>query len=103
MFSIAASALKDFAKRKHGGKIGLTTVLHTHSRRRNLHPHQHIIVANSNYNKTRNQWHKGKRNYLLNVFSVANVWRARMLDAINHYADLSLANTEILPTKWIVD
>lgn len=51
MFSVAASVLKDFAKRKHGGEIGFTIVLHTHSRQRNLHPHLHIIVASGSYNK----------------------------------------------------
>ena len=73
MFSVAASVLKVFAKRKHGGEIGFTTVLHTHSRQRNLHPHLHIIVASGSYNKTRNQWHKGKSNYLFNAFALAKV------------------------------
>ncbi|WP_254795947.1 IS91 family transposase, partial [Moritella viscosa] len=53
--------------------------------------------------KTRNQWHKGKNNYLYNAFALAKVWRARMIDAINQHADLSLANTDTLPTKWVVD
>jgi hypothetical protein len=103
MFSVAASVLKDFAKRKHGGEIGFTIVLHTHSRQRNLHPHLHIIVASGSYNKARNQWHKGDSKYLFNAFALAKVWRARMLDAIKHHANLSLDNTEILPTKWVVD
>ena len=103
MFSVSASILKDFAKRKHGGEIGFTTVLHTHSRQRNLHPHLHIIVVSGSYNKMRNQWHKGDCKYLFNVFALAKVWRARMLEAINHHADLSLANTDTLPTKWVVD
>ncbi|KXO09181.1 transposase [Moritella sp. JT01] len=99
MFSVAASLLKDFAKRKHGGEIGFTTVLHTHSRQRNLHPHLHIIAVSGSYNKVRNQWHKGDCKYLFNAFALAKVWRARMLEAINHHADLSLANTDTLPTK----
>jgi hypothetical protein len=70
---------------------------------RKLHPHLHIIVASGCYNKTRNQWHKGKRNYLFNAFALAKVWRARMLNAINHHADLSLPQTDKLPTQWVVD
>ena len=103
MFSVAASVLKDFSKRRNGGEIGFTTVLHTHSRKRNLHPHLHIIVASGSYNKMRNQWHKGKSNYLFNAFGLAKVWRARMIDVINQHADLSLANTDTLPIKWVVD
>jgi len=53
--------------------------------------------------KMRNQWHKSKSNYLYNAFALANVWRARMLDAINQHADLSLADIDTLPTKWVVD
>ena len=68
MFSVAASVLKDFAKRKFDGEIGFTAVLHTHSRQRNLHPHLHIIVASGSYNKVRDQWHKGKDSYLFNDF-----------------------------------
>ncbi|WP_293141971.1 transposase [Moritella sp.] len=69
IFSVAASMLKGFAKRKHGGEIGFTTVLHSHSRKRNLHPHLHTIVASGSYNKrATNQWHKGKRNYLFSSF-----------------------------------
>jgi hypothetical protein len=103
MFSVAASVLKDFAKRKFDGEIGVTAVLHTHSRQRNLHPHLHIIVTSGSYNKVRNQWHKGKNSYLFNAFSLAKVWRVRMLDAIVQHEDLSLPKTEQLPTKWVVD
>ena len=94
MFSVAASVLKDFARRKNGGEIGFTTVLHTHSRQCDLHPHLHIIVASGSYSKMRNQWHKGNSNYLYNAFALAKVWRAKMLDAINQHADLSLANAD---------
>jgi len=103
MFSVAASVLKDFAKRKFGGEIGFTAVLHTHSRQRNIHPHLHIIVASGSYNKARNQWNKSKDSYLFNAFALAKVWRARMLDAIAQHGDLSLPKTEKLPTEWIVD
>ncbi len=46
MFRVSASILKDFAARQGLGNIGFTSVLHTHSRRRELHPHLHIVVPN---------------------------------------------------------
>ena len=55
MFSVSASVLKDFALRNKLGIIGFTSVLHTHSRRRELHPHIHSIVANGGYDTKRNQ------------------------------------------------
>ena len=60
MFSVSASLLKDFAKRNTLGAIGFTSVLHTHSRRRELHPHLPIIVANGGYDTKKKQWKKGQ-------------------------------------------
>jgi hypothetical protein len=103
MFSVTSSILKDFATNQGLGDIGFTSVLHTHSRRRELHPHLHIIVANGGYDPKRKQWRKGKKGYLFNEFALAKVWRARVFDAINKHPDLSLVNIKIMPTKWVVD
>ena len=70
MFSVTSSLLKDFATRQGLGQIGFTSVLHTHSRRRALHPHLHIIVPNGGYDPKRKQWCKGKKGYLFNEFSL---------------------------------
>ena len=103
MFSVTSLLLKDFAARQGLGKIGFTSVLHTHSRRRELHPHLHIIVPNGGYDDKRKQFKKGKKGYLFNAFALAKVWRARVLDAINSHPDLSLANVNKAPDKWVVD
>ncbi|MFT5665231.1 MAG: hypothetical protein ACI9JR_002639 [Gammaproteobacteria bacterium] len=103
MFSVAASGLKYFAKRKFDSEIGFTAVLHTHSRQRNLHPHLHIIVASGGYDAARHQWRKSNSKYLFNAFALAKVWRARMLDIINQHPDFSLPKTTTLPKKWVVD
>jgi hypothetical protein len=103
MFSVTSSILKDFSTRQGLGNIGFTSVLHTHSRRRELHPHLHIIVPNGGYDPKRKQWHKGKKDYLFNEKALAKVWRARVFDAINKHPDLSLVNINKMPTKWIVN
>jgi hypothetical protein len=105
MFSVSASVLKDFASRQKLGQIGFTSVLHTHSRRREMHPHIHVIVASGGYDATTNTWKKGKPNYLFNAFALAKVWRARMLEAINQHDTLLLPDyrTNPMPTKWVVD
>ena len=102
MFKVTSAILKDFATRQGLGDIGFTSVLHTHSRRRELHPHLHIIVPNGGYDPKRKQWHKGKKGYLFNAFALAKVWRARVFDAIKKHPELSLANIETLPNKWVV-
>lgn len=103
MFSVTSSLLKDFAARQGLGKIGFTSVLHTHSRRRELHPHLHIIVPNGGFDPERKQWCKGKKGYLFNEFALAKVWRARVLNAIKNHPDLSLVNIKKMPEKWVVD
>ena len=103
MFSVSASLLKDFALQNKLGTIGFTSVLHTHSRRRELHPHLHIIVANGGYDTKKKQWKKGKSGYLFNEKALAKVWRARMFDAINKHSELSLTHVKKMPKKWIVN
>lgn len=101
MFKMSAQILKDFAAKQNKGELGFTSVLHTHSRQRNLHPHLHILVAGGRYDTSKQQWHKGNKNYLFNAFALAKVWRARMLDAINQHPNLRLPNH--IPAKWVVD
>lgn len=103
MFCVTSSILKDFAAHQGLGDIGFTSVLHTHSRRRELHPHLHIMVPNGGYDQNRKQWRKGKSGYLFNEFTLAKVWRARVFEAIKQHPDLSLDNLAKMPDKWVVD
>ncbi len=101
MFTAASSTLKDFARRQSKGELGFTIVLHTHSRKRELHPHLHVIVAGGQYDSKRHEWHKGKKGYLYNEFALAKVWRARLLDMIHHDAEMMLPQN--VPKTWVVD
>ncbi len=61
MFQVAASVLKDFghreAKTNKGtqANVGFTAVLHSHSRKRDYHPHLHVIVPAGSYDSHKNQ------------------------------------------------
>jgi hypothetical protein len=101
MFRVVSSILKDFAKTSKLGKIGFTAVLHTHSRKRDLHPHLHVIIASGGYEPLKNQWKKGNDKYLFNAFALAKVWRARLLDTIKQHDVLRLPKS--VPKKWVVD
>ncbi|WP_198928801.1 transposase, partial [Enterovibrio norvegicus] len=72
MFSVAASVLKDFAQRKHGGDSGFTLMLHTHNRRRDIHPHLHAIVPAGFYHPRRKQWHNGNKQFLYSHRALAS-------------------------------
>jgi len=101
-FVCAASTLKDFGLNlKHlGADIGMTMVLHTHSRRLNFHPHIHAVVPGGGVVKSRRQWKKKKGKYLFNEFALATVFRARFLVALSQ-AGLSIPKN--VPEEWVVD
>jgi hypothetical protein len=101
MFQVASKVMKGFAQRQHQGEMGYTMVLHTHNRRRDIHPHIHIILPCGYYQKSRQQWHKGDGTYLYNELALASVWRAKILDAFNDYPTLTLPKR--YPRKWIVN
>ena len=101
-FFCVAGTLKDFGLNpKHlGAEIGMTMVLHTHSRRLDFHPHVHVVVPGGGVDKRRRQWKKKKGKYLFNEFALAKVFRARFLAALNQ-AGLSIPKN--VPKEWVVD
>jgi len=101
LFLCASSTLKDFGVNpKHlGAEIGMTMVLHTHSRRLDFHPHVHVVVPGGGVDKRRRQWKKKKGKYLFNEFAVAKVFRARVLAALNQ-AGLPIPKN--VPKEWVV-
>jgi ribosomal protein L37AE/L43A len=102
LFTCAASTLKDFGLNpKHlGAGIGMTAVLHTHSRRLDYHPHLHVVVPGGGVDRKRRQWKKIKGKYLFNEFALAKVFRARLLAGIKA---AGLAIPTGLPKEWVVD
>jgi len=102
LFDCASSTLKDFGLNpKHlGADIGMTAVLHTHTRAKDYHPHVHFIVPGGGIHKGKRQWIKLDGKYLFNEFALANVFRARVLDALNQ-AKLPIPMG--VPKEWVVD
>jgi len=100
LMATAAGTLKTFALNDDqlGGEIGMTSVLHSHSRRLDYHPHCHIVIPGGAVNRSRRQWIKVKSKYLFNGHALAKVFRARMLQALQE-AGLAVPDT---PAKWIV-
>lgn len=96
----AANTLKTFALNdaKCGDHIGLTAILHTHTRRLDYHPHVHIIIPNGGLSKNKSLWKTKAGDYLFNTRALATVFRARALKTLSQH-DLDLPNT---PKRWIV-
>jgi hypothetical protein len=102
MFKCAANTLKQFAAndRHLGGDIGMTGVLHTHSRQLNYHPHIHFIVPAGGLLKSRKEWRKKRGKYLFREKNLATVFRASLLQALKQ-SGLWLPRN--IPKEWIVD
>ncbi|WP_157134311.1 transposase [Photobacterium profundum] len=101
--ALSTTLIKDFACRAKniGETIGFTSVLHTHNRRRDLHPQIYIVVTGDGFDTNKRQWIHCKNQYLLNAFALANVWRARLLSHITDTLKLRLPRQ--LSPKWVVD
>lgn len=101
MTQCAWETVKTFAhndKQLHG-EAGAITVLHTHSRRLDYHPHVHMVMPAAVVDAKTQAWRK-KHGYLFNHKALAKVFRAKLLAAITQ-AGLTLP--ERYPENWVVD
>ena len=95
----AAQTLKTFAHNDKtlGGELGFCSVLHTHTRRLDYHPHVHMVVPGGAVHKARRQWCKVRGRYLFNGRALAAAFRGAFLRALAEVG-LSAFNT---PKKWV--
>ena len=86
------------------GRAGAITVLHTHSRRLDYHPHVHLVMPAAAIDSDKKLWRtkktKGRARYLFNHKALAKVFRAKMIDAIRQEG---LALPPHYPKAWVVD
>lgn len=96
----AVNTLRRFGLNEKGfnAELGMTAVLHTHTRRLEYHPHVHIIVPGGGVNEARTEWRRIKGDYLFNGRKLAAAFRGEMLAAIKK-TGLWVPST---PKKWVV-
>ncbi|WP_250655631.1 IS91 family transposase [Alkalimarinus coralli] len=100
LFNVARQTLSTFAKndKQLHADLGLTGVLHTHSRRLEFHPHVHFIVPNGGLDKNKVSWRQKSGKYLFNGKSLAKVFRAKFIDAMKQQGFCLPQNT---PQAWV--
>lgn len=86
------------------GEAGAIAVLHTHSRRLDYHPHVHLILPAGALDTGARQWRtkrarKGRKPYLFANRALAEVFRAKFIDAVRGEG-LALPAS---PKRWIAD
>jgi len=99
-FKAATDTLNSFAQKdKHlRGNLGMTAVLHTHSKRLDFHPHVHIIVPAGSFQSSQSLWHRHSKKYLFNEFALAQVFRGKFLKSLQN---AKLQYPMALPKKWV--
>lgn len=102
LFSCVQDTLKTFTKndKKLGGDAGFTTILHTHSRTLDFHPHIHVVMPGASINKKAGLWRKKSSKYLFNHKALAQVFSAKLLETL---VDKGLKVPGNCPEKWVVD
>jgi len=102
LFTAASRTLKQFGLNpKHlGAQMGMTAVLHTHSRRLTYHPHLHVVVPGGGVDVKQRLWKRTRYRYLFNEQAVAQVFRGKFLAAIDQ---AGLKPPVKVPTQWVVD
>jgi len=100
LFQAAIDTLNTFATHDKSlvGKLGLTAVLHTHSRRLDYHPHIHVIVPAGAFNVKTSRWHTKSVKFLFNEFALAKVFQARFFELLKQ-SHIQCPNR--LPKKWV--
>lgn len=99
MLRSAWQCLAQFARneRRLGVEIGASAVLHTHNRRRDYHPHVHLLVPAGGLDPKQKLWRRKER-YLFNARNLARVFRAKLLTALHA---LGLPLPARLPQQWV--
>ena len=101
LFAAAWATVHAFCRndRQLKGEAGAVAVLHTHSRRLDLHPHVHLAMPAATLDPKNRRW-RTKRGYLFNHQALAKVFRGKLLAGLK---DEGLSLPAQLPTKWVAD
>lgn len=101
LFAAAWATVHAFCRndRQLKGEAGAVAVLHTHSRRLELHPHIHLAMPAATLDARQRRW-RTKCGYLFNHQALAKVFRGKLLAALKAAGQ---ALPSQVPTKWVVD
>lgn len=82
LFRAAAATLQTFARRHLSASLGATLVLHTWTRKLELHPHVHAIVTAGGLSLDGTRWRSTARKFLFPIKAMSRVLRGKMMTAL---------------------
>lgn len=100
LFEAAVEALKQLGldKRHMGGELGMTAVLHTHTRRLDYHPHLHVVIPAACVADKGKTFYRKDRHYFIRGDVIAKLFRGKLLYRL---FDEGFIVPEDLPDQWI--
>ncbi len=101
MFFCVQETLKTFTMndKRLQGLAGFTTVLHTHSRRLDFHPHIHVVMPAASINCKTRLWRVKSAKNIFDHENLAKVFRAKLLEKI---VNNRLQVPRNCPKEWVV-
>jgi len=102
LFQTSRETLEELAanERYLGGKIGMTGVLHTHSRKLDFHPHIHYLVPAGCINRKKRTWKTKPWKFLFPENAMAKLFRGKLLGLFHK---MGWKISDRIPTaKWVV-
>lgn len=102
MFNCAKETLKTLGldQRHQGGELGMTAILHTHSRRLDYHPHLHVIIPGAALIDQGKAFKRSDSQYFIRGDVIGKLFRGKLLYAL--YEE-SFDVPKGLPTKWVAN
>lgn len=102
LFAAALATFKAFGLNpKHlGADMGMTAVLHTHSRRLTYHPHLHVVAPGAGVDVKQGIFKRTRYQYWFTETALAQVLRGKFLAEI---AKAGLQLPAPVPEQWVVD
>jgi hypothetical protein len=111
LFESVWATMKQFGqdKKRLGGEIGMTAVLHTWGQQLNHHVHLHCLVPGGALTLD-HQWRPAKSNYLFPVKALSKVYRGKMVSALRQLCKTGAIKdpqcnallNQLMQQEWIV-
>jgi len=101
LFKSSSKALRELAAnpRHLGGEIGMTGVLHTHSRRLEHHPHVHYVVPGGCLDRKKSLWKHSNTDFLVPVKALSRLFRGKFLHLLKENGFYFPA--DLYKTDWV--
>lgn len=82
LFASASATLLEFGRRRFGGQIGITAVLHTWGQNLGEHYHLHCLVTAGALSADRQRFRRGSERFLFPVRALSVVFQAKFRDGL---------------------